>query len=185
VAANRKLLLHCFNIYCDGSGFNKGIRASALFYSGNRLTKVLHFHLGSEDKHTVYEAGTIVQSSYGQSKMACLMQTRGRVPFMQGENGKDGQEMLLISNCIGSWHILTSDPTKRQTKRPSMQHKVNPVMLNFCLDFIKRHSRPAFWLSDSPQINGYQSVGSAAGNCLLTTIPRFRLMTRLFIVPVK
>ena len=119
VAANRKLLLHCFNIYCDGSGFNKGIGASALLYSGNRLTKVLHFHLGSEDKHTVYEAGTIVQSSYGQSKMACLMQTRGRVPFMQGENGKDGQEMLLISNCIGSRHILTSDPTKRQTKMPS------------------------------------------------------------------
>ena len=55
VAENRKLL-HRFKIYCDSSGFNK---ASALLYSGNRLTKVLHFHLGSEDKHTVYEAESV------------------------------------------------------------------------------------------------------------------------------
>jgi ribonuclease HI len=48
-----------YKIYCDGSGFKNEIGASALLYTGNQLTKTLHFHLGSEDKHTVYEAESV------------------------------------------------------------------------------------------------------------------------------
>ena len=48
-----------YKIYCDGSGFKKKIGASTLLYTGNQLTKTLHFHLGSEDKHTVYEAESV------------------------------------------------------------------------------------------------------------------------------
>ena len=48
-----------YKIYCDGSGLEKKIGALALLYIGNRLSKTLHFHLGSEDKHTVYEAESV------------------------------------------------------------------------------------------------------------------------------
>ena len=50
---------HYYKIYCDGSGFEKKIGASTLLYIGNRLSKTLHFHLGPEDKHTVYEAESV------------------------------------------------------------------------------------------------------------------------------
>jgi hypothetical protein len=48
-----------YKIYCDGSGFKNEIGALALLYTGNQLTKTLHFYLGSEDKHTVYEAESV------------------------------------------------------------------------------------------------------------------------------
>ena len=48
-----------YKIYCDGSGYEKKIGAAALLYIGNRLSRTLHFHLGSEDKHTVYEAESV------------------------------------------------------------------------------------------------------------------------------
>ena len=48
-----------YKIYCDGSGFEKKIGTSVLLYIGNRLSKTLHFHLGPEDKHTIYEAESV------------------------------------------------------------------------------------------------------------------------------
>ena len=43
-------------VFCDGSGFEGGVGASAVLYENNRITKTLHYHLGSELEHTVYEA---------------------------------------------------------------------------------------------------------------------------------
>jgi ribonuclease HI len=47
---------HPIQVFCDGSGFEGGVGASAVLYIDNRLDKTLHFHLGSDKEHTVYEA---------------------------------------------------------------------------------------------------------------------------------
>ena len=43
-------------VYNDGYGFKGGIGASAILYIKDQLVKTLCFYLGTEDKHTVYEA---------------------------------------------------------------------------------------------------------------------------------
>jgi hypothetical protein len=43
-------------VYSDGFGFEGGIGASAVLYIKDQLVKTLRFYLGTEDKHTVYEA---------------------------------------------------------------------------------------------------------------------------------
>jgi ribonuclease HI len=43
-------------VYSDGSGFEGGIGASALLFINNHLSKTLHYYLGTEREHTVYEA---------------------------------------------------------------------------------------------------------------------------------
>jgi ribonuclease HI len=47
---------HLIQVFCDGSGFEGGVGASAVLYVDNRVDKTLHFHLGSDKEHTVYEA---------------------------------------------------------------------------------------------------------------------------------
>ena len=47
---------HPVQVFCDGSGFEGGIGASAVLYIDNLVDKILHYHLGSEKEHTVYEA---------------------------------------------------------------------------------------------------------------------------------
>jgi len=48
--------IHPVQVFCDGSGFEGGIGASAVLYVNNQVAKILHYHLGSEKEHTVYEA---------------------------------------------------------------------------------------------------------------------------------
>ena len=48
-----------YKIYCNSSGFKNEIGASTLLYTSNQLMKTLHFYLGLEDKHTVYEAKSV------------------------------------------------------------------------------------------------------------------------------
>lgn len=43
-------------IYCDGSGFEGGIRASVVMYHGDQEKMTLIYHLGSTTEHTVYGA---------------------------------------------------------------------------------------------------------------------------------
>ena len=47
---------HPIQVFCDGSGYEGGIGASAVLYENNRVAKTLHYFLGSEREHTVYEA---------------------------------------------------------------------------------------------------------------------------------
>jgi ribonuclease HI len=47
---------HPVQVFCDGSGFEGGVGAAAVLYVNNRVSKILHYHLGSENDHTVYEA---------------------------------------------------------------------------------------------------------------------------------
>jgi hypothetical protein len=54
---------HSIQVFCDCSGFKEGIGTSEVVYVDDQVDKVLHFYLGSEKKHTVYEAeglGTIM-----------------------------------------------------------------------------------------------------------------------------
>jgi len=47
-------------IYCDGSGIDRKIGATAvLLRRGQQHPHVLHYHLGSADDHTVYEAEAV------------------------------------------------------------------------------------------------------------------------------
>lgn len=46
-------------VYCDGSGYDGKIGASAILYIGSEIKETLHFHLGSALKHTVYEAEAV------------------------------------------------------------------------------------------------------------------------------
>ena len=48
-----------YKIYCNSSSFKNKIGASTLLYTSNQLTKTLHFNLGLEDKHMVYEAKSV------------------------------------------------------------------------------------------------------------------------------
>jgi ribonuclease HI len=48
--------VHPVQVFCDGSGFEGGVGAAAVLYEGNCIIKVLHYHLGSESEHTVYDA---------------------------------------------------------------------------------------------------------------------------------
>ena len=43
-------------IYSDGSGFEGGIGASTILYLKDQLIKMLHYYLGTDQEHTVYEA---------------------------------------------------------------------------------------------------------------------------------
>jgi ribonuclease HI len=64
---------HPIQVFCDGSGFEGGVGASAVLYIDNQVVKVLHFHLGSEKEHTVYEAEGI-----GISMALHMLKTRNR-----------------------------------------------------------------------------------------------------------
>jgi ribonuclease HI len=44
------------SVFCNGSGFTGGIKASALLYNGNRCIRTLRYYLGTGKEHTVYEA---------------------------------------------------------------------------------------------------------------------------------
>jgi len=46
-------------VYCDGSGTDGGIGAAAVLYRHQSHRQTLHYHLGSADEHTVYEAECI------------------------------------------------------------------------------------------------------------------------------
>jgi ribonuclease HI len=46
-------------VYCDGSGYEGGIGASAVLYVNSVEKKHLRYHLGSAEEHTVYEAELI------------------------------------------------------------------------------------------------------------------------------
>lgn len=43
-------------VYCDGSNFNKGIGVAAVLFRAGSRPRILRFHLGKEDEHTVFEA---------------------------------------------------------------------------------------------------------------------------------
>ena len=43
-------------VYSDGSGYEGGIRASALLYINDCLARSLRFYLGTAQEHTIYEA---------------------------------------------------------------------------------------------------------------------------------
>ncbi|KAG6898896.1 hypothetical protein C0993_003011, partial [Termitomyces sp. T159_Od127] len=45
-------------VYCDGSGLDAGIGASAVLYVNGVETNHLCYHLGHKSEHTVYEAET-------------------------------------------------------------------------------------------------------------------------------
>lgn len=45
-------------IYTDGSGYQGGVGAAAVMKRAGRADKVLHYHLGWIDDHTVYEGGS-------------------------------------------------------------------------------------------------------------------------------
>ena len=47
------------SVYCDGSGFEGGIGASAIMYTNGQEIDSIHYHLGPISKHTVYEAEII------------------------------------------------------------------------------------------------------------------------------
>jgi len=49
-------LAHPIQVFCDGSGLEGGVGASAVLYINDNVDKILHFHLGSKRHHTVYEA---------------------------------------------------------------------------------------------------------------------------------
>ncbi|KNZ72746.1 hypothetical protein J132_01950 [Termitomyces sp. J132] len=46
-------------VYCDGSGYEGGIGASAALFIDNEKTTALQYHLGSASEHTVYEAEVV------------------------------------------------------------------------------------------------------------------------------
>ena len=46
-------------IYTDGSGHDKKISAAAVMMVNGMEIQMLHYHLGSETEHTVYEAEAI------------------------------------------------------------------------------------------------------------------------------
>ncbi|KAF5374631.1 hypothetical protein D9615_008911 [Tricholomella constricta] len=54
--ANRIHDLAPVSVYCDGSGFEGGIGASAVLYVDKAERASLRYHLGPTTKHTVYEA---------------------------------------------------------------------------------------------------------------------------------
>jgi ribonuclease HI len=43
-------------VYTDGSAINGQVGAAAVLFIGEREKKVVHYHLGTTDEHTVYEA---------------------------------------------------------------------------------------------------------------------------------
>ena len=51
-------------IYSDGSGYKGGIGAAAMLYQGNRVIDTLHYYLGPDTEHTVYE-GKVVSITLG------------------------------------------------------------------------------------------------------------------------
>jgi hypothetical protein len=64
---------HPVQVFCDGSGFEEGVGASAVLHIDNLVVKVLHYHLGSEKEHTVYEAEGI-----GIAMALHMLKTRNR-----------------------------------------------------------------------------------------------------------
>ncbi|KNZ76855.1 hypothetical protein J132_07041, partial [Termitomyces sp. J132] len=46
-------------VYCNGSGYENGIGASAVLYVRGVETQHLCYHLGSKSQHTVYEADIV------------------------------------------------------------------------------------------------------------------------------
>ena len=48
-----------YSVYCNGSGFEGGMGASAIMYSDGHEVDSLCYHLGPISKHMVYEAEII------------------------------------------------------------------------------------------------------------------------------
>ncbi|KAG1773563.1 ribonuclease H-like domain-containing protein, partial [Suillus occidentalis] len=46
-------------VYSDGSGYQGNIGAAAVLFRAGRQPRVLRFHLGSEDEHTVFEGEAV------------------------------------------------------------------------------------------------------------------------------
>ena len=55
----QKELKDDIQIFTDGSGFNGGIGAAAVLTRTGKEPRILRYHLGSEDDHTVYEAEVV------------------------------------------------------------------------------------------------------------------------------
>jgi ribonuclease HI len=84
---------HPVQVFCDGSGFEGGIGASAVLFVNNQVTKTLHYHLGSDTKHTVYEAEGVVVA------MALhLLKLRNRQLTHPTSICSDSQALLLALN---------------------------------------------------------------------------------------
>lgn len=77
------------SVFCDGSGFEGGISASAVLYVDGVEASNWKYHLGSGAEHTVYE-GEIIGLSLGLHMLQNLTrQLRGKVVF-----GSDSQATL-------------------------------------------------------------------------------------------
>jgi hypothetical protein len=63
-------------VYCDGSGYKKNIGAAAILYRAGARPRILRFHLGNEDEHTVYEAEEV-----GLTLAAKLISTEPNLTF--------------------------------------------------------------------------------------------------------
>jgi len=46
-------------VYTDGSGIDGRIGAAAVLYTGRCNPKILRYHLGTQNEHTVYEAEAV------------------------------------------------------------------------------------------------------------------------------
>lgn len=56
IAAQRNHRRNSISVYCNGSGYEGGIRASAVLYVNQREVAELKYHLGRDSQHMVYEA---------------------------------------------------------------------------------------------------------------------------------
>jgi ribonuclease HI len=81
---------HPIQVFCDGSGFEGGIGASAVFFVNNQVTKTLHYHLGPDTKHTVYEAEGV-----GVTMALHLLKLRNRQLTHPTSICSDSQALLL------------------------------------------------------------------------------------------
>ncbi|OJA10385.1 hypothetical protein AZE42_10669 [Rhizopogon vesiculosus] len=86
-------------IYCDGSGINQNIGAAAVLYCKERpQPRVLRYHLGSADEHTVYESEAV-----GLTLAAQLISTEDDITF---------QVSIYVDNqaAIKSGDIFSTNP---------------------------------------------------------------------------
>ena len=60
-STNRSLPIR---VYSDGSRYKGGIGAAAILYKGNHIINKLHYYLGPDTKHTVYE-GEVISITLG------------------------------------------------------------------------------------------------------------------------
>ena len=80
-------------IYTDGSGHDKKIGAAAVMMKNGTEVKTLQYHLGTETKHTVYEAEAVA------AILALHILTTGKNKLKKVTIGMDNQAVLLgLSN---------------------------------------------------------------------------------------